>query len=185
MPLEMDNYGIDVLGSAAQKGLMLPPGFSIVSLNKKVWDRVSHATLPQWYWDYTTVLAKMKDGQFAYTPATALLFGLCESLKMIDEEGLENVWTRHNRLAGLVRGSIESMGLTLFAESGYRSDTLTTINLPDGIAWKELSNKLQADFNVVLGGGLDKLTGKIFRIGHMGYLSKMDVYAVVGQSKSC
>ncbi|HMN12507.1 MAG TPA: alanine--glyoxylate aminotransferase family protein [Bellilinea sp.] len=180
MPLEMDSYHIDVVVSAAQKGLMLPPGFSIVALNAKAWDRAAEATLPKWYWDYATVLAKMKDGQFPYTPATALLFGLRESLKMINEEGLENVWQRHNQLASLVRGSINAMGLSLFAEPGYRSDTLTTIHLPDGVAWKDLSKSLQADFNVVLGGGLDKLAGKIFRIGHMGYLSKMDVYAIMG-----
>jgi aspartate aminotransferase-like enzyme len=136
--------------------------------------------MPRWYWDYKAVKEKMKENQLPYTPATTLLFGLKESLKMILDEGIENVWARHETMGTAVRNAIKAMGLTLFAEEGYESNTVTAILMPDNIKYKDLAELLRSKYGVVIGGGLSKLQGKIFRIGHLGSISNMDTYAVMG-----
>jgi hypothetical protein len=129
---------------------------------------------------YKAVKDKMKENQFPYTPATTLLFGLKESLRMIADEGLEKVWSRHEIMALAVRNAIKAMGLKLFAEEGHQSNTVTAIVMPDSIKYKDLSELLRTKYGVVIGGGLGKLQGKIFRIGHLGSISNMDTLAVMG-----
>lgn len=179
MPLETDAWGIDVVISASQKGLMLPPGMGIVCLNDRAWDLAKESTMAKWYWDYAAVKAKMENGQFPYTPSTTLLFGLSEAIDIIEEEGLENVCDRHKTLATAVRAAIKDMGLELFAETGYESDAVTGVYLPEGIKQKELSALLSKKYNVIIGGGLQQLQGKIFRIGHLGSIHHADIYAVM------
>lgn len=180
LPLEMNSWGIDVVITASQKGLMLPPGLGIVALNDRAWKLVEQSTSPKWYWDYKAVQDKMKGGQFPYTPATTLLFGLKEALDILEEEGIEKVWERHGLMGKAVRKAVHAMGLTLFAEEEYASDTVTSIGMPDGIQYKELAGLLNEDYGVVIGGGLQQLQGKIFRIGHLGAVDQLDVYAVMG-----
>ena len=133
LPLETDNWGIDVAIGASQKGLMLPPGMGIVTVSKKAWEAVENSKLPKWYWDYKAVKSKMESYQFPYTPPTSLFFGLVEAIDMIREEGLENIWDRHNQLARAVRAATVAMGLKIFSEKGYESDTVTAIVMPEGI----------------------------------------------------
>ena len=180
LPLETDDWAIDVVVTASQKGLMLPPGLGIVSLNERAWQQATQSTMPKWYWDYKGVQEKMKGGQFPYTPATTLLFGLKEALDILEEEGIEKVWERHALMGKAVRNAVHAMGLTLFAEEAYASDTVTSISMPEGITYKELANLLNKDYGVVIGGGLQQLQGKIFRIGHLGAVDQLDVYAVMG-----
>lgn len=186
MPLKMDEWGIDVVITASQKGLMLPPGFSVVALNKNAWTICEqYANLPKWYWDYIRMKDKVREYALPYTPPTGLLFGLKESIKMLEEEGLENVWDRHNRNAEAVRTGIKALGLELFVHGEWYSDTVTAVKLPDGIKWEDFSSRLAINYGVVVGGGLGKLSGKIFRIGHMGILDSLDVYSIVGAIKMC
>ncbi|KJS21577.1 MAG: class V aminotransferase [Clostridiaceae bacterium BRH_c20a] len=180
LPLETDNWGIDVAIGASQKGLMLPPGMGIVTVSKKAWEAVENSKLPKWYWDYKAVKSKMESYQFPYTPPTSLFFGLVEAIDMIREEGLENIWDRHNQLARAVRAATVAMGLKIFSEKGYESDTVTAIVMPEGIDFPAFSKVIRTNYGVVLGGGLQKLSGKIFRIGHMGSISKTDIYAIMG-----
>lgn len=180
LPFEQDAWGVDVAISASQKGLMLPPGLSMVSLSRKAWEAQGRSTMPKWYWDYEAVLLKNKEGQMPYTPPTTLLFGLKESLAMLEEEGLEKVWERHALLAEAVRNALKAMGLEIFAEDDYASDALTAAYVPEGIKYKDLARILHDRYDVVIGGGLQKLQGKILRVGHMGAIYKMDVYAVLG-----
>jgi aspartate aminotransferase-like enzyme len=180
LPFETDLWGADVVVSASQKGFMLPPGMGMVAVSKKAWDLIENSKMPRWYWDYKAVKEKMKEGQFPYTPATTLLFGLRESLKMILDEGMEQIWQRHDIMGSAVRNAIKAMGLTLFAEEGHQSNTVTAILMPEGMKYKELAELLRTKYGVVIGGGLSKLQGKIFRIGHLGSISNMDVYAVMG-----
>jgi aspartate aminotransferase-like enzyme len=180
MPFETDAWGVDVAVTASQKGFMLPPGLSIIAVSERAWKLSEQSKMPKWYWDYKAVKAKMKEKQFPYTPATTLLFGLKESLNILEEEGLENVWTRHALMAEATRNALGAMGLTLFSEEGYASDTVTAINMPEGIKYKELAGILREKYGVVIGGGLQKLQGKIFRIGHLGCINKLDIYAVLG-----
>ena len=180
LPFETDAWGVDVAITASRKGFMLPPGLSIIAISKRAWKLSEESKLPKWYWDYKAVRAKMEQKQLPYTPPTTLLFGLKESLDIIEEEGLENVWTRHAIMAEATRNSITAMGLTLFSEVGYQSDTVTAINMPDGIKFEEFSTILREKYGVVIGGGLQQLQGKIFRIGHLGSVHKLDIYAVMG-----
>lgn len=180
MPFETDLWGVDVAITASQKGFMLPPGLSMIAVSERAWKLSEESKLPKWYWDYKVVRAKMEEKQLPYTPPITLLFGLKESLDIIEEEGIENVWNRHALMAQATRNAAKAMGLSLFAEPGYESDTVTAIYMPEGIVFKEFSNILKSKYGVVMGGGLQKLEGKIFRIGHMGSIHKLDIYAVMG-----
>lgn len=179
MPLETDAWGLDVVVTGSQKGLMLPPGMGIVALSSKAWELVEKSTMPKWFWDYKAVKEKMKINQFPYTPPTTLLFGLNESIDILEEEGLENVFDRHELIARVVRESIEAMGLNLLAEKGYESAAVTAINMPEAIEYKDLAGLLSKKYNVIIGGGLQKLKGKIFRIGHLGSIHNTDIYAIM------
>ena len=180
LPFETDSWNVDVAISASQKGFMLPPGMGMAAVSSKAWSLIESSRMPRWYWDYKAVKEKMKENQFPYTPATTLLFGLKESLKMISEEGIENVWQRHEIMGTAVRNALKAMGLTLFAEEGYQSNTVTAVSMPGNIRYKALAELLRTKYGVVIGGGLSKLQGKIFRIGHLGSVSNMDAYAVMG-----
>ncbi len=180
IPFENDLWGVDVAITASQKGFMLPPGLSMIAVSERAWRLYEESKLPKWYWDYKAVSEKMEEQQLPYTPPTTLLFGLKESLDILEEEGIENVWKRHALMAQATRNAAKAMGLSLFAEPGYESDTITAIYMPEGIVFKEFSNILKSKYGVVIGGGLQRLQGKIFRIGHMGSIHKLDVYAVMG-----
>lgn len=180
LPFDMDQWGVDVAITASQKGFMLPPGLSMVAIGERAWHLTETSKLPKWYWDYKAMKAKLEDYQMPYTPPTTLLFGLKESLEMLHEEGVENVWKRHALMAEATREAVKAMGLALFSESGYESDTVTAIHMPDGVSYKVFSELLKDKYGVVVGGGLQKLQGKIFRIGHMGAIHKLDIYAIMG-----
>lgn len=180
LPFETDAWGVDVAITASQKGFMLPPGLSMISISERAWKLTEESKLPKWYWDYKAVREKMEEKQLPYTPPTTLLFGLKESLDILEEEGIENVWNRHALMAQATRNAAKSMGLFLFAEPGYESDTVTAIYMPEEIVFKEFSNILKSKYDVVVGGGLQRLQGKILRIGHMGSIHELDVYAVMG-----
>jgi len=178
--LETDLWEIDVVVSASQKGLMLPPGLSSISVSKKAWKLIDESTLPKWYWDYKSVKSKMLEDQFPYTPATNLLFGLEQSISMLMEEGLNNVWERHELIAEIVRNAVEAMGLELLSKREDASNAVTAIVLPESISYKELAEVLRVKHGVVIGGGLQRLQGKIFRIGHLGFINHLDIYAIMG-----
>lgn len=180
LPFETDKWGVDIAITASQKGFMLPPGLSMISVSKKAWEQSEKSTLPKWYWDYKAVKDKMTEFQMPYTPPTTLLFGLKEAIDIIEEEGLDNVWSRHKLIGDITREAIKNMGLELFSEQGYESDTITAIKMPENIKFKDLSNLLKNKYGVVIGGGLGKLQGKIFRIGHLGMIHEMEIYAVLG-----
>jgi aspartate aminotransferase-like enzyme len=178
--LRMDEWGVDVVIAGSQKGLMLPPGLAILAVGPRAWQANASARSPRWYWDWKQMKKAMDAGGTAYTPPTGILFGLRESLAMLKEEGLENVYVRHARLARATRAAILGMGLSLLPAESVASPTLTVANMPAGVEWKTLSKLLREKYRVVLGGGLGKLEGKIFRIGHMGSLYEPEILAVIG-----
>lgn len=179
MPLETDAWGIDIVVSGSQKGLMLPPGLGIVSVSPKAWTLIEQSTMPKWYWDYQIIKDRLKTNQFPYTPPTSIFFGLKEALAIIEEEGLENVFARHKQIAEAVRNSSKAMGLELFAEQGYESNSVTAICLPQNVKYEDLERLLYEKYGLVIGGGLQKLQGQIFRIGHLGLIHNTDVYAIM------
>jgi alanine-glyoxylate transaminase/serine-glyoxylate transaminase/serine-pyruvate transaminase len=164
-----DEWGVDVTITGSQKGLMLPPGLSFNAVSEKTLAAAKEARLARSYWSWEAMLAANEQGFFPYTPATTILYGLRESLAMLREEGLDNVFARHRRLAGACRRAVAAWGLeTYAAEEREASNTLTAVLMPDGHDADHLREIILDRFDMSLGTGLGKLKGKAFRIGHLG-----------------
>jgi alanine-glyoxylate transaminase/serine-glyoxylate transaminase/serine-pyruvate transaminase len=164
-----DEWGVDVTVAGSQKGLMLPPGLSFNCISEKAQQASKNAKLPRSYWSWDEMLANNKTGYFPYTPATNLLYGLREALRMLREEGLENVFARHDRHAEATRRAVRAWGLeVLCAVPEEYSSSLTAVMTPAGHDADQLRKKILEAFDMSLGTGLGKLAGKVFRIGHLG-----------------
>jgi alanine-glyoxylate transaminase/serine-glyoxylate transaminase/serine-pyruvate transaminase len=165
-----DEWGVDVTVSGSQKGLMLPPGLSFNAISEKAWAASKTATLPRSFWDWADMAKHNPAGFFPYTPGTNLLYGLREALKMlIDEEGLDNVFARHARHAEATRRAVRGWGLEVLCLNPEEySGSLTAVLMPEGHDADALRRVILDRFNMSLGAGLTKLTGKVFRIGHLG-----------------
>jgi aspartate aminotransferase-like enzyme len=178
--LPTDDLKIDIVVTGSQKGLMLPGGLGILSVSEKAWKLQESAKMPKWYWNFKPLKERMEIGQMPYTPVISHFFALKEALQIIENETLEKVLARHRQNAEAIRNAIQSMGLSLLVEDDKaRSDAVSAICLPENIEYKDLANTLASDFNVIIGGGLQKLAGKIFRVGHLGNLHKPEVLAIV------
>lgn len=170
-----DAWGVDVTVGGSQKGLMLPPGLGFNAVGPKALRASKTATLPRSYWSWEEMLGPNEKGFFPYTPATNLLFGLREALRMLlDDEGLENVFARHRRLAEATRRAIRAWDLEILClnEDEY-SDSLTAILMPDGHDADALRKTILDRYDMSLGSGLGKIAGKVFRIGHLGDFNEL------------
>ena len=169
MDYRHDEWGVDVTVCCSQKGLMLPPGLGLNAVSGKAIAASKSARLPRSYWDWEAMLGSNQSGFFPYTPATNLLYGLRESLKMLMEEGLENVFARHDRLAEATRRAVRAWNLEVLCLNPQEySSSVTAVRMPgdhDADAFRKL---VLGKFNMSLGNGLGKLQGKVFRIGHLG-----------------
>ncbi len=164
-----DEWGVDVTVGGSQKGLMLPPGLGFNALSDKALKASQHAKLPKSYWSWDDMLAANGNGFFPYTPATNLIYGLSEAVDMLLEEGLDNVFARHDRHAEATRRAVTHWGLeVLCLEPREYSSSLTAILMPDGHDADALRQVILDRFDMSLGTGLTKLAGKVFRIGHLG-----------------
>lgn len=174
MDLRHDEWRIDCTIAGSQKGLMLPPGLSLLAISPKALEASKTAKLARSYFAWDDMLANNVNGFFPYTPATGLLYGLDESIAMLTEEGLENVFTRHERLAETVRRAVNGWGLEIWCrDPKYYSPAVTTIAMPDGHNSDAFRALVLERFNMALGSGLNKLAGKAFRIGHLGYTNEL------------
>jgi alanine-glyoxylate transaminase/serine-glyoxylate transaminase/serine-pyruvate transaminase len=164
-----DEWEVDVTIAGSQKGLMLPPGISFNALSDKALAANKTARLPRSYWDWQEMLKANRSGFFPYTPATNLLYGLQEALRMLHEEGLPNVFRRHQRHAEATRAAVRAWGLEIVCEEPMEySSSLTAVFMPDGFDADRLREIILEHFDMSLGSGLSKLAGKVFRIGHLG-----------------
>jgi len=164
-----DEWGVDVTVAGSQKGLMLPPGLSFNAVSEKALAVASKGGMRRSYWDWEEQIAANKDGAFPFTPATNLLYGLAEAIDMLHEEGLDNVFKRHDRHAAATRKAVQAWGLeVLCQEPKDYSSALTAVLLPDGHNADAFRAGVLQNFNMSLGNGLAKLAGKVFRIGHLG-----------------
>jgi alanine-glyoxylate transaminase/serine-glyoxylate transaminase/serine-pyruvate transaminase len=164
-----DEWGVDVTVGGSQKGLMLPPGLSFNAISDKALAASKAARLPRSYWNWEEMIANGKSGYFPYTPATNLLYGLREALAMLEEEGLDNVFARHQRHAEATRRAVRAWGLeVLAANPAEYSASLTAVLLPAGHDADRARKVVLERFDLSLGTGLGKLSGKVFRIGHLG-----------------
>jgi alanine-glyoxylate transaminase/serine-glyoxylate transaminase/serine-pyruvate transaminase len=164
-----DEWGVDVTIAGSQKGLMLPPGLGFNAVSAKALAAAKTSTFPKGYWRWDDMLGPNASGFFPYTPATNLLYGLREALTMLREEGLENVFQRHNRLAEATRRAVRAWELEILAANPaeYSSST-TAVLMPDGAGEAAFRALVLQRFNMSLGAGLGKVAGKVFRIGHLG-----------------
>ena len=169
-----DEWGVDLTVGGSQKGLMLPPGLGFNAIGPKAVEANKRSTLPKSYWRWDEMLASNARGFFPYTPATNLLFGLRESLAMLNEEGLENVFRRHYRLAEATRCAVRAWGLEIFARNPDEySSVLTGVLMPAGFDESALREVILKSFNMSLGAGLGKIVGRVFRIGHLGDFNEL------------
>jgi len=169
MDFRQDEWGVDVAIAGSQKGLMLPPGLGFNAVSEKALSASKSARMPKSYWDWQAMLGQNKNGFFPYTPATNLLYGLRESLQMLREEGLENVFERHTRHGEATRRAVRAWGLeTVCADPERHSSSVTAVFVPPTSNADEFRKVVLENFNMSLGSGLGKLAGKAFRIGHLG-----------------
>ena len=180
IPVETDAWGLDVVVSGSQKGWMLPPGLSFVSVSDRAWEVQEQCTTPRAYLDLRRAKNAAANGQTPWTPAVSLFYQLDHALALLREEGVEQVWARHHATAARVRGSLTDLGLALFAEEPVRSDTVTSILPPDGVAADALRKIAREEFDTVFAGGQRALGGKIFRFGHLGYCTEKDIQGALG-----
>jgi alanine-glyoxylate transaminase / serine-glyoxylate transaminase / serine-pyruvate transaminase len=164
-----DEWGVDVTVAGSQKGLMVPPGLSFNAISEKALAANKSAKLPRSYWDWQEMLKPNRTGFFPYTPATNLIYGLREALQMLQEEGLPNVFRRHERHGEATRAAVRAWGLeTVCEEPREYSNALTAVFLPQGHDADRLRKVILENFDMSLGAGLGKLAGRAFRIGHLG-----------------
>ena len=177
----MDEWGVDVCISGSQKGLMLPAGMGVTCVSEKALAAAKSARMPRCYFDYRDMVAANATGYFPYTPSIPMLHGLRESLQMLLEEGLENVFYRHSYIAGGVRAAIaEGWKLQLCARAPqWYSDTVSAVMLPAGIDGAAIIARAFSRYNLALGAGLSKVAGKLFRIGHLGDSNELMLMAAL------
>ncbi|MBN2232303.1 MAG: alanine--glyoxylate aminotransferase family protein [Deltaproteobacteria bacterium] len=177
--LPLDAWGLDVVVTGSQKALMLPPGLAFAALSEKAWKFNATSTLPRYYFDFAKELKNALKGQNAYTPAVSLVIGLREVLAMIREEGLENVFARHERLATATRAGVQALGLDLYAPDAP-SNAVTAVCVPAGVDGQDVVKTLRTTYGVTIAGGQDQAKGKIIRLAHLGYVDDLDVITGLG-----
>ena len=176
-----DEWGVDVTVAGSQKGLMLPPGLSFNAVSEKALKASEQAGLPRSYWDWRPMLKANASGYFPYTPATNLLYGLNEAVKMLLEEGLENVFARHDRHAEATRRAVRRWGFEIqCADPRHYSSSLSAVRLPEGHSADALRQTILEKFNMSLGNGLGILADRVFRIGHLGDFGDLQLVGTVG-----
>ena len=164
-----EEWKVDVTVGGSQKGLLLPPGLSFNAISSKALEAYKNSKLPKSYWDWKPMLDNNKNGFFPYTPATNLFYGLDEAINMLLEEGLENVFARHKRHAEATRLAVKAWGLEILCKNPEEySNSLTAVMMPDGHDADALRKVILDNYNMSLGMGLNKVKGKVFRIGHLG-----------------
>lgn len=171
--LETDDWNLDVVVTGSQKGLMCPPGLAFMAVSEKAWKAVEAAKLPRFYFDWTTMRKALSKKQTPYTPAVTLITAQQEALRLIREEGIENVWKRTAELAEWTRSEVKGLGLELFPKDP--ADILTAFKFPEGVDGTKILNEILAEEGISIANGQKKLMGKIARIAHMGYIQKADV----------
>ncbi len=181
--IPMDQWGIDVIASGSQKGYMIPPGLSFVAMSKRAWEANEVSDLPKFYLDLKQYLKTVNKNSNPFTPAINLYFALEASLTMMQKEGLDNIFKRHALHQKATQEGIKAMGLNLFTKEGFGSPAITAVQ-PENIDVENIRKSIKNDFDILLAGGQDHLKGKIFRIGHLGFVNDRDILSVISALES-
>ena len=179
----MDEWGLDVVASGAQKGYMLPPGLSFVAMSARAWEAYERSDLPKFYLDLGPYRKTAAKDSNPFTPAVTLYFGLEAALDMMQKEGLDAIFARHDRHRAAAQAGMKAIGLPLFAAEGCGSPAITAV-APEGIDAEQLRKAVKEKFDILLAGGQDHLKGQVFRIGHLGYVCDRDVLTAVAAIES-
>jgi aspartate aminotransferase-like enzyme len=179
IPCPVDKWGLDVVVTGSQKGWMVPPGLAMISVGERGWKANSEAKMPRYYFDIGKAKKSLESGQTPWTPAVSVFFALDVALDMMLKEGLEEIFARHARIGAFTRQQAKALGLELFADERFASNTVTAVKVPEGVDGKALNKMMREDYDTVLAGGQAALTGKIFRIGHLGLVSEADIQSCV------
>ena len=174
----VDEWELDVVASGSQKGYMIPPGLSFISMSKKAWKAAANSNLPKFYLNLKSYQKSLTNNSNPYTPAVNLVFALDESLKMMKKEGLENIFARHNKHKLAISNSAKALNLKLFADERHLSPSITAIECED-IDAEDFRKKIKDNYEILIAGGQDHLKGKIFRIGHLGYVNDRDIITII------
>ncbi len=174
----VDEWQLDIVASGSQKGYMIPPGLSFIAMSQKAWEAAEKSNLPKFYLNLKSYKKSLLSNSNPYTPAVNLVFALDEALKMMREEGLENIFLRHNKHKLAMSNAAKALNLKLFADEKYLSPSITAIKTEE-IDAEEFRKKIKDKFNILLAGGQDHLKGKIFRVGHLGYVNDRNIITVI------
>ncbi len=172
--LRTDEWGVDVMIGGSQKGLMLPPGLAFVSVSEKAWKKNGSSKMPRFYFNFKKERENLAKNQTNFTSAVTLIIGLNEAIRMLQKEGLENVFKRHATLAHATREAVKAMGLGIYSKESP-SNSVTAIEAPQGIDGQQIYKMLREKYGITGAGGQDKAKGKIFRLAHLGYADIFDV----------
>lgn len=179
--LKMDEWGVDIVVSGSQKGFMIPPGLAFLAASEKAWKLYEQCKHPSFYFNFGAYKKNADADTTPYTPAVSLVVALRETLSMMRSEGLDNIFLRHARLANGLRAAVRAMGLKLFVEDdSIASNAITAIYPPEGISVADIRKSLKQDFDIVVADGQGQVKGKIFRMGHLGFVTERDALASVG-----
>jgi aspartate aminotransferase-like enzyme len=178
VPFEMDAWGVDVVVTGSQKAFMAAPGLAFVAASERGWDAMERATMPRFYLDLRSHRDAAKDGQTPFTPAIAVVYQVDEGVRLMEAEGAAGIFARHEACAAASRAGLQALGFELFADERFASRTVTAAKLPEGHDWKTFNGAIKAH-DVVLAGGQGKLTGKIFRLGHLGSVTVEEILGTI------
>ncbi len=179
-PIDQDKNGIDVVITASQKALMTPPGISLVSVSKKALERTKEAKLPRYYFDFNLALSYQRKEmpQNPYTPPVSLIYALCEAIKLIEKEGIDNRFRRHKVMRDMVRAGIRKLGFELVAKDDVASPTVTAFFVPEGED-KRFIKTFKEKYRITISGGQGIFKGRVIRIGHMGATTYSDLFYLI------
>src|SRR5215212_4202126 len=178
VPFEMDRWGVDVVATASQKAWMAAPGLAMVAASERAWAAMETATMPRYYLDLRRHRDALASGETPWTPAIAVAFQVDEGVRLMTEETPDGVFARHAACAAATQAGLEALGFQLFADAANRSLTVTAARIPDGLEWKVFNASLRAR-GAVVAGGQGKLTGKVFRVGHLGAVTVEDILGLM------
>jgi aspartate aminotransferase-like enzyme len=178
VPFEMDAWGVDVVVTGSQKAWMSAPGLAMIAASPRAWTAMESATMPRFYLDLRAHRDAAANGQTPFTPAIAVVFQVDEGLRLMGIEGAEAIFARHEACAAAARAGLDALGFELFADQRYASRTVTAAHVPDGLDWKAFNTAVKGR-GVVLAGGQGKLTGKIFRLGHLGSVTLEEILGAI------
>ena len=179
IPLPTDAWGCDVVATASQKGWMLPPGLAFISFSERAWEAHRQARMPRFYFDVSAYQHYFDNGQPPYTPALSVIFALDLALDKILAEGMGSIFERHASIGQMMRDGVKELGLSIFPDESVASNTVTAVSVPVGVEAARLLTLMREEHGVVLAGGQQSLSGKIFRIGHMGYCEPEEIQGVL------